>query len=182
MAALDAYAPDVGGSTTRSVRAPVGTVPICHCPDPILPLADVPSIDTGLGADAGSLGVDVNAITDVPLRWGMTSGWRNLGNALARRLETPQGSMPDDPNYGFDVRDYLNGGFTAPQIGQIRASSAAECLKDPRVQSVDIDFTWIAASSSIRVVLTVETADGPFTFVLDVSALTVEMLDTETIQ
>lgn len=181
MAAYDAGGFNSIFPTAGSLRAPAGFVAPCHCPDPIPPLVDIASIDS-TSADAGRLGVDVDAILDVPLRWGMTSGTRTLANGIARRLSTPAGSMPDDPNYGTDIRDYVNGGFTPTQLGQIRGAVESECLKDPRVQSASVDFSWIGASGTMKAVITIEIAEGTFTLVLAASALTVDMLDVGVLQ
>lgn len=142
-------------------------------PIPVPALVDTPR--SAVSTTGPDFGVDVDAIVDVPLVWDLAQGLRNLGNQIARRLGTPSGSMPDDPAYGFDLRDYVNGGFTPPQIGQIRGGVVAECLKDDRVQAADVDFSW--KGSCITVTITVDTADGPFVFVLEVSALTVDLLD-----
>jgi len=154
----------------------------CDCPPAPGPAAPPVLIDpqsSGNLSGPGRFGIDVDAILDVPLRWNLASGTRNLGNNLARRLGTVLGSMPDDPNYGFDLRDMLNGGFTPSQLGQLRAGVVAECLKDPRVQDCDAAFSWNSPLAAFTATLTIATADGTFTFVLGVDAVTVALLNSQ---
>jgi hypothetical protein len=47
---------------------------------------------------ATDFGVDVDASVDVPRRWGLCSGKKNLGNALVRRL--------------LFLRSYVNAGLS----------------------------------------------------------------------
>jgi hypothetical protein len=153
----------------------------CDCPPPVVatPPVLVDPQSSGNLSGPGRFGIDVDAVLDVPLRWNLASGTRNLGNNLARRLGTVLGSMPDDPNYGFDLRDMLNGGFTPTQLGQLRASVVAECLKDPRVQDCQAAFSWNSPQAAFTATLTITTADGVFTFVLGVSDVSVALLDSQ---
>ncbi len=163
MANYDAYMLlDVVGSFVSSVRAPVGTVPACNCPEPVPPLSEVPNASSApnLGPDYG---VDVDAISDVPLRWNLCKGFRNLGNALARRLSTLRGALASDPSYGFDVRDMLSSGQTASAIGQLKSNIIAECEKDPRVQSIeDCSVAFNTGTNALTVKISGVGASGPF--------------------
>lgn len=157
---------------------------LSQCPLP--PATGVPPVLVNPAASSisqgpGRFGTDIDAYFDVPIVWGLASGLRNLGNQLARRLSTVLGTMPDDPNYGFDVRDFLNGGFTTAQLGQIQSGASRECLKDPRVQDCAAIFSWNSPLAAMTVTLQITTADGTFEFVLGVSDLTVELLDASVV-
>jgi phage baseplate assembly protein W len=169
MATFDAYMLlDVVGAFAGSSRAPVGTVPACTCPDPVAPLAEVArGANTNFGPDVG---IDVDALTDVPLDWSLCSGLRNLGNALGRRLRTVLGALASDPNYGFDLRDMLNAGVDASRLSALRGQVVAEIEKDQRVNAVStIDFTYDGGTQALSIALSVETAVGPFDLIVPVT-------------
>lgn len=125
----------------------------------------------------GDLGTDIDFTTDIGLRWNLATGRRNLGNALARRLSTPRGTLDYDPDYGFDLRDSLSAGLTRTQLAQLRASIVDECEKDERVDNCDADVIYNPFTSGLTVNLTVTTADGPFDLILLVTSVTVALLN-----
>jgi hypothetical protein len=165
MAALAAYgAVEVIRGLSRTSRAPVGTDAPCDCPDPVPALSDVPVTAADLGAGGASMGVDIDAIADVPLRWGLCSGFRNLGNALARRV--------------LFLRDYLNAGMTDDEVSNLRGRVQAAIEADPRVQRLEqITLALNAGTQAMTVGIFVSTSDGPLRFIVSVSALTVDILD-----
>jgi len=121
------------------------------------------------------LGTDISAIPD--LNWTPKTGLANLGEALTRRLGTPRGQLFYDPDYGYDLRDWINCGFSPTQIAQIAAAVVAECLKDERVVacacSVQPD-----SNGNFQVGINATTTLGPFPLVLNVDAITgVTMLE-----
>jgi hypothetical protein len=126
---------------------------------------------------AGDLGTDVYVVSDIGLRWDLASGRKNLGAAIARRLSTPRGMLPWDPNYGFDLRDMLNGSMTATEISKGRGATAAECEKEERVLGAAVNFDFNFATSSLRVDVHLDTADGPFDLILLVTGASIEVLD-----
>jgi hypothetical protein len=103
-------------------------------------------------------GLDVSTYPDgldVSFAW-QASSVGMLGQALARRLETPAGGLPYDPEYGFDVRALLGDGFNARNIPAISALVAAELAKDERVADVEVESTSIQAfGQSYRLALRV---------------------------
>ena len=129
-------------------------------------------------APVQDLGTDVDARSDVPLRWGLVSGRSNLNDALARRFISLLGSMPDDPEYGLDLRDYLSAGLTPSGLAQLRNAIVTQAGADPRIQSVDsVDFTFNEGSNALTVVLGLSDGQGPFDLILGINAVTVEILD-----
>jgi hypothetical protein len=100
-----------------------------------------------------------------------------LGQACARRLMTPRGSLVGDAAYGYDVRAHLND--DDPNTSAIAAAVADELAKDERVESATATVTFDGAAGSLTITATVFTAAGPFRLVLAVSAVTVELLDME---
>ena len=105
------------------------------------------------------------------------SGWRGLGQALARRLVTPRGSLLDDPSYGYDLRSRLNDSLTPADLAALGAVVKRELEADERVESAAPVVTL--AGSALRVSARITTAAGPFRLVLAVGSVTAEILATE---
>lgn len=118
-------------------------------------------------------GTGIDGVSDLPIRFNTVSGFRNLGNNIARRLQTPRGSLPWAPNDGYDVRALLSEGFT--DLSFIISAIEAEVEKDERVLSCSASYSF--SGSRLILTLSVSTAAGPFTLVLGVDALTVEILN-----
>lgn len=92
---------------------------------------------------------------DASFAW-QASSVAMLGQALARRLETPAGALAYDPEYGYDVRALLGDGFNARSLPAISALVAAELAKDERVADVEVESAAIeAAGLSYRLALRV---------------------------
>lgn len=95
-----------------------------------------------------------------------------LAQAILRRLDTPRGSLPDDPGYGISLRSMLNGGVTSTQIASLAGRIRGEVTKDDRVLSVTVTVTPSAGMESLEVVLQVvpEDAGEPFAMTLAVTS------------
>ena len=125
-------------------------------------------------------GTDVSTYKngDVDPYFGLIAGYRVIAEAVARRLETPRGSLPGDPNYGSDVRVFLNRDFDASPAALfvVRSTIEQEAEKEERVESCSASVTFDFARNRLRTVITLEAGDGPFELVLDVSAVSVALL------
>lgn len=119
-----------------------------------------------------SLGTDISGVSDLTPSLEVVSGRRALIEAIARRLITPRGGLFYDQGYGYDVRQYLSGITASPSA--IAAGIVAECEKDERVDQASAAVSFIGTS----LVANIAIADGggPFSFVLSVSQVTVEIL------
>ncbi len=140
------------------------------------PIAPLPSLAR---TDQVESGVDIDCILDVGKSLALARGLRNLGNALARRLVTPRGGLFYDPNYGLDVRAFLNAAFTAQQLAQVQADITAEVSKDERVEDPQVTVVSNVQTGSMAITIVCELAEGPFQFLVSVNALTVELLNVE---
>jgi phage baseplate assembly protein W len=122
-----------------------------------------------LGTDlAGSIGLDA-AFT-------LVGGHRALAEACIRRLTTPRGGLFYAPNYGTDVREMLMARLDAARLSGWKSRIESELRKDDRVQSARAEITLDAAAERAVIAVSVATADGPFSFTLAASALSVELL------
>lgn len=120
------------------------------------------------------LGADLACVSDLPDTMSMVSGRRALGEAIARRLQTPRGRLINYPNYGFDLTGELNDDLSPADFARIQSGVEQECIKDERVQSATCTLTFTAGTLTAVIVL-VDGA-GPFTLVLAATALDVTLL------
>lgn len=113
-------------------------------------------------------GEDLGGIEDLDFGLHSVTGRLGVAQALARRLVTPAGALPYDPEYGLDLRSYINAGFViAP--GDLADAVAAEVLKDERVLAATARVVF--AQQALSVFLRVDLGTGPFNLTLQVSAL-----------
>ncbi len=108
----------------------------------------------------------------------MVSGRQCLAEALARRLVTTRGTLIDDPEYGFDLRDFVNDDVDARGMALIGSGVDAEMLKDERVIHSATAVSFLAGI--LIVAITITDGRGPFKLVLSVSQLTVSVLQVTT--
>jgi hypothetical protein len=130
--------------------------------------------------DLNEFGVDLDVLTDLPPSFALASGWRNLGNAIARRLSTPAGALArigDDPDYGFDLRGLLNADVSVQDVAILGPRIEHEVEKDDRVLQAAVAsvFTW--QEYSLAVSIDVLTASGPFRLILGVGQLSVDVIN-----
>lgn len=126
-------------------------------------------------------GSDSSCVSDVGLfDLQVTDPFVLIGQRIARRLTTPHGGLAavnDDPNFGWDVRQYTNGRLAPTQIDQAQRQITAECLKDEEVMSAQVVISFVdggALTISIQLIA----SPGPFTLVMNVSGLTFSALVT----
>lgn len=128
------------------------------------------------GVDDLLFGVDIACVTDIGKTSVLVGGFINLGYALARRLMTPRGGLFYDPDYGTDVREFLNETIDDPQLKAIDAAIKGELEKDPRVLRAKGATTFNYQTMTLISAIEIETAEGPFDLVLGISSLTVSIL------
>ena len=138
------------------------------------------NIAGGFGSSTAKLqqvnyGSDLSCLNDLDPSMLETSGLHMLAQALCRRLITPRGTLIDDANYGFDLRQFLGDDLAPADVARISAGVDAELVKDERVAASQTTAGLLSG------VLTVSTAvtpsSGPnFQLVVAVSAVTVALL------
>lgn len=126
----------------------------------------------------GSMDIDPMAPT--------ISGLRVVAEAVARLWLCPRGRNPAAPNDGIDVRDWLSMQvvFTSHGLADLEAALVNEALKDERVDSCSVALTYNAATSTLTINASIDAVslDGTtesFTFVLNVSAVTAQLIFPE---
>lgn len=120
-------------------------------------------------------GTDLDCEDDLNPLGSMVSGPLCLAQALVRRLSTPRGMVIDAPNYGRDLREYLHRGLTPDDVEAIPGEVRGELLKDERIEEVDVLAT-MPAVDALRLEITCQTAEGPLSLELNVTAAAVVLI------
>ncbi len=123
------------------------------------------------------LGSDLSCIQDLTQEMATVSGRICLAQALARRIITPRGALIDDPNYGYDVTDFLDDDVLPQVLRQLGGNIDAEFLKDERV--IASLTTVVNSAGKLIINSSVQDGDGPFTLVLSVGDVTVDILKVQ---
>lgn len=99
-----------------------------------------------------------------------------VAQAIARRLTTTKGTLPDEPDYGLNLRDFLNAGVPASDLAGLAGRIKLEVLKDDRVEDATVTVSIPDARSlSVSIQLTLyDPALQPF-------SLTLALTDSETL-
>ena len=101
---------------------------------------------------------------------------RGVAEAVARRLETPV--LFYDPDYGYDLRQFLNASIE--DTGNIEAGIEAEAMKDERVVAATARVTFHPETETMRVTIHIELDElGEFDLTLGVDQLTVAIISIE---
>ncbi len=105
-----------------------------------------------------------------------------LAQWIVRCLQTPIGQLLDDPQYGYDLTQWLNADvdITNPQVAQIKSGVTKALLRDERILDVAVTAVFQASSELLVVTIVVTTAAGPFTLVLGVTQVSVTLLQPPT--
>ncbi len=108
---------------------------------------------------------------------GRISGIKNLIKKIVQRLQSPTGCLYWDPQYGLDVRQYLNTSLTTAKLQEIKNSVKAQCELDERVLTAEVTVSN-SNNNQLFITIQITTQAGPtFTFILSVTQLTIELLN-----
>jgi phage baseplate assembly protein W len=122
------------------------------------------------------LGRDLACVDDLTPDMSEVTGRRCLAEAIARRYQTDRGSLIGDPNYGFNLTNFVNSDLGTGDLAALQSGAEAEALKDERVLAVTVVATQ-DTQGLMTVTVTLTDAAGPFILTLAVSAVTVKILD-----
>ena len=134
--------------------------------------------DPNYGTD---LAVTPNAdgILDINPMLQYASGLSVLVQSLICRQMCVRGSIIDAPNEGIDLRTYVRQGLTQEALGSLPSIVQKELQRDERVKSATVTGSYDTANT-LTLNEVIETADGPFTLTLAVSAVTVTLIGLTT--
>jgi hypothetical protein len=137
-------------------------------------LADIPAVTPPVEGELG-WGRDLSCVQDC------TDGFAEIGpydpaiitQAIARRYQTPRGTLLDDAEYGLDLRGFLHKGMTQKAIRQLQTQALGEANKDRRIDRSATQLTLSLVAGVMRAALRVTPLDprgNPFPFVVRISA------------
>lgn len=139
--------------------------------DALLQVVESPRAPYGYGADLdGVLSVAdptvlVNPLSDTA-----------IAQAAVRRLVTPRGSMPGDPDYGKDLRQLLNSPILPAKLMQAQQESNVELVKDDRVRSAQVTIESNGQDSIwVRAILTRADTGATFSLTANISTVVAEV-------
>lgn len=125
-------------------------------------------------------GTDVYCGSDLDPLLRDTSGVENMQLVCLRRLYTPLGHLLSDPTaVTLDARDFVSSGVdlsSDKDLVRIQALCQAALLDDQRIFSVAIQPSFDFRTRVLTLPIQGVGSQGPFSLVLGVSALTVELL------
>jgi len=105
----------------------------------------------------------------------MVGGFQIVAEAIVRRWQTPRGGLIDDPNYGYDLTEFINADIDKAALAQIAHLAGAEAQKDERVAGCKVTITFNNGVFSVLGKVTL--AAGPtFDLVVTVDKVTVTLL------
>lgn len=120
-------------------------------------------------------GTELSCVQDIASDGRMVTGFRVVGEAIARRWITPRGRLIKYPNYGYDLTQFVNADMSERDIAELRAGAAAEAMQDERVEACVVSAS-LGADGVLTVTAQVGTAKGPFTLVVAVTSVNLALI------
>lgn len=127
-------------------------------------------------AAAPDFGFDVLVLPDLDTSFTPRRDTAAVADAFARRLSTPRGTLWDDPNYGFDIRDFLNDEVTPGLLAAIRSGIEAQAEQDERIFACTASVEYELSTETLRIRARLLADAGPFGMVFEVSTLATNIL------
>jgi len=121
-------------------------------------------------------GTAISCVGDIASDGRMVTGFRVVGEAIARRWSTPRGRLIAYPNYGFDLTQYVNADMSARDIASLRSAAAAEAEKEGTVDKCTLSAELDTVTGVLTLTAKIDTAKGPFLLVVAASSVTLDLL------
>lgn len=129
---------------------------------------------------ATDFGTDMSGGVDLTPTLLDTSGIPMLREVALRRQYTPNASLISAPDETTcDLREFLSTeqGLDKSSLNVIRSTITAAIKADARFLSITIEFDWDPFSGVLVATETIQSALGPFRLVLQVTSLTIDVLE-----
>lgn len=137
-------------------------------------LAELPAVTPPLEAELG-WGRDLICVSDCTDTFAELGPYdpRIIMHAIARRYQTPRGTLLDDPEYGLDLRGFLHKGLAQKDLRQLQTQALGEANKDQRIERSATQLSLSLVRGVMAVALRVTPRDprgNPFPFVVRIDA------------
>lgn len=123
-------------------------------------------------------GTDSYCVSDIQrVSTQVTDPVQLIAQRIARRLQTPRGALAligGDPDFGYDVRQLVLAKRTPSFMTSAQSTIQAEVAKDQQVLSCSVQIAPMTGDG-LSITVSVQSSDGPFSLVLSVDALTVDV-------
>jgi phage baseplate assembly protein W len=118
-------------------------------------------------------GTDISTFPDLDELLEQQSGRRVLLESVARRMSTPRGALWWAPSYGSDLGAILDGPVSDAQLRANATALQQQLAQDERILSARVEASYVAATRSLRILVSITDASGPFerVFTLDASGV-----------
>lgn len=138
--------------------------------------AEIAALTKLVPAPTGNLGygTDLSCTTDLTETMDETDpdSPRGIAELLIRRLDTARGTLPDDPDFGYDLVGCLNKVLTAQDLLAMPGIITREALQDDRIASVAVKADYTARTKTLDVSIAITPQDptkSTFTLILAVT-------------
>lgn len=131
---------------------------------------------TDFGRDITTWAWPGQSVPDLDPSFTEITGPESVAQSCARRLSMRHGALPDDPDAGFDLRQFVNRPFTKAVAYRVKTGIERECVKDERVYSAAAALTYTSTDRSLVADIYLDTMYGQFRLVLAVDAVSVAIL------
>jgi hypothetical protein len=131
-------------------------------------LVPQPAGDLGYGSDLSCIADLAENLAEVD-----PFSTRGIGESVVRRLTTPRGTLPDDRDYGLDLRSFCNRGATAEELREVGGRCSLELAKDDRILSATVAVVQDSSTRSLSVAVLITPADpalNPFSLTFAVTS------------
>jgi hypothetical protein len=132
---------------------------------PTLPRTVAPSY---YGTDISILNGDLAFVTQ--------TGLQNLSNAILRRWQTPRGGLFYDPNYGTDLRDWVNAKLDPADQARLGGLAEDEAEKDERITQATVTTNFTILTNGFQISAAFLSSLGPFSLIANVSQMGIQLL------
>lgn len=181
---------DIGVSSTYRIDNAAGAFPL-HFFNAFQPpigsdVTPVPTVSPTLYTRQSfgvqqDFGTDVSTFPDLDPSFALIYGNRVLAEAVVRRWVTVRGSLLDAPDYGCDVREYVNeagvmGNIAKSTLFRMKSAMENEAKKDQRVANCVVNLNYNQATQTMVAQAELDTAGGPFKLELGITSVTVALL------
>lgn len=122
-------------------------------------------------------GSDISTASGLDPDFVLRTGLPVLAEALARLYQTPQGSDSWRPEWGRDLRRYLNEPLTEERLAQLQAEAEEGAELDERILEAEATATFNARTSTVRLTVRGTTGTGPFVFTFTLDEAGVALLN-----
>jgi len=124
--------------------------------------------------NAVGFGSDLDCVTDCTDDFAELDPFSPLGIAQAcvRRLYTPRGGLPDEPDYGLYLPGYVNRGVTQNDLRDLNGLIVGELRRDDRISDLTVALSYSAITKTLGVSCQITPDDpslGTFTFTFSVT-------------